>query len=527
MLTGVTMAGNASGAGFNLLISCGNEAVTDMADFVEYLADEPATKAIGLIMEKIRRPREFFAAVARAIDRGKPVVAVKLARTERTQRMAASHTGSLTGDPWVYDVALRQHGVAIARDAEELADRLVLIDKIPQERWSRVEALAVVTMTGGYASQAYDIATEEGVRMAALEDLLPRVRGWIPSAAVANPLDMAGGGYANFREILETYITSPEVDAFFLPRPMTEREERVRSIAAELGDVAKMAAKPVVLSNISGPPPDWVAEYESTALAFGNGVRPTLRGLDTIGKFVRYRERRRPPVEQPRVVARPSATTISTREGEMLPFDVTMRLLRDAGVPVAPYALIEEVVDARSVAPEFAEPYVAKLANVAHRTDLDAVRLNVRKADVPRAIAELRTIARAEGLPSVVALQPMLPSNGELLIGIHGTSELGPLVVFGLGGVFVEALNRVGGRLAPFDIEEARDLIEEFRDVKVMHGFRGRAAWDLDALARMLTNVSRLAAAGREWISSLDINPVLYDEAAGYAAVDALLFVRS
>jgi hypothetical protein len=119
----------------------------------------------------------------------------------------------------------------------------------------------------------------------------------------------------------------------------------------------------------------------------------------------------------------------------------------------------------------------------------------------------------------------MIPSIGEVFIGINGTTELGPMVVFGLGGIFVEALNRVGGRMAPFDLDEARDLIDEFRDLKILHGFRGRPAWDLDELSRILVSASRLAVEGREWISSLDLNPLLCGP-GGWTAVDALLLVK-
>ena len=119
----------------------------------------------------------------------------------------------------------------------------------------------------------------------------------------------------------------------------------------------------------------------------------------------------------------------------------------------------------------------------------------------------------------------MLEASGEALLGIQGESELGPLVVLGLGGVFVEVLNRVAGRMAPFGTDVARELVEEFADLKVMHGFRGRPGWDLDALADILVAAGRLAARGRDWIATLDINPLIYGP-GGFAAVDALLLLR-
>jgi succinyl-CoA synthetase beta subunit len=209
----------------------------------------------------------------------------------------------------------------------------------------------------------------------------------------------------------------------------------------------------------------------------------------------------------------------------MLPFAATMDLLAEHGLPVAPYQLVAPEAHASSVRPSFGGPYVVKLADVAHRTEHDAVRLRVDDAGLAVAVAELRDIAAAEDLPAVVAVQPMVEIVGEMLLGIQGQSELGQLVIFGPGGIFVEVLNRVTGRMAPFGRDEARSLIEEFADIKIMHGFRGRPAWDLDALADILLAAGRLAAGAKEWIASLDINPLVHGP-AGFHAVDAVLLVQ-
>ena len=524
VVTGVTMAGKAAGAGFNLLISSGNEAVTDLADFVDYLAGDPGTKAIGLVFEKVRRPEAFFAAVRRAIGAGKPVVATKLGRSERSQRMAASHTGALTGDAWVYEVALRQLGVTLADDPDELAERLALADKIPAQRWTEVRSLGVVALSGGFASLSYDMAQQEGLAVPALDNLLPWVQERIPSALVANPLDPTGLGTQYWGEIMGQYITSPELDAIIVSETMTVDGESVRSRVRDISEAARKVTKPVVFANASGLPPIWAREYEGEPLAFGRGIRASMRGLHTIGNLVRLQSGPRQMLQPLAPLARPQVATIPAAAGEMLPFAATMELLGEAGLPVAPYALCEPEADPRALGVSFAGPYVVKLADVAHRTEHGAVRLAVAREQIAVAVLELRQLAMASGLPALVALQPMISSRGELMIGIQ-SSELGPVVALGLGGVFVEALRRVGGRMAPFDLQEAWELIGEFRDLRVLHGFRGSPAWDLEELGRILVSAGRLASAGRDWIASLDLNPVLYGD-GGYAAVDALLLVK-
>lgn len=530
MLLGLTMATwQYARTGFNVLISAGNEAATDLADYVDFLAADANTTVIGLVIEKIRRPGAFFAAVRRAIEAGKPVVALKLARQERTQRMAASHTGALTGDAWVYDVALRQSGVVLAYDPEELIDRLALASQIPSTRWNRAEKLAVVSMTGGTASLSLDLAEVEGITMPPLDELLPWIKENLPGVTLANPLDVTGRGGPKWAETMELYGSCDGTDSLVFIHPMTDNdaEPTLPMLEAFTEAARSNPSKLFVAANVSGVPGAWSLPVVGEEVALGNGIRPTLRGLNTIGAFERFRASLREPVAAVRPLPRPRAAHLTQPEGAMLPFDATMKLLTAAGIPVAPYAIVDADVDPNQISVDFPGPYVVKLANVAHRTEHNAVRLNVGSGRaLGDAVADLRRLAADKGLPAVVAVQPVVPITGEALLGIQGESELGPLVVFGLGGVFVEALGRPSGRMAPFDREEATGMIEEFRDRKVMHGFRGQPAWDHDALADILVAAGRLAAGGREWIASLDINPLTYGP-GGYQAVDALLLLRA
>jgi acyl-CoA synthetase (NDP forming) len=527
MLSGVAMAAwQYDGCGLNVLVSAGNEAYTDLADYVDYLTDDPETVAIGLIIEKIRRPAAFFAAVRRATQAGKPVVALKLARNERSQRMAASHTGALTGDAWVYDVALRQAGVALAYDPEELVDRLALFDQVPRSRWTPVRSLGVVTLTGGYASLSLDLAMAEGIGVPALDSFGQWIRANLPGITVPNPLDTTGLGAELWSQIVDRYTASDEIDSLLVIHPLAEEDEDLGiRVVKEYARAAAAVAKPCVLANCSGVPGAWVKPLTGDAVALGRGLRPTIRGLRTLGAFARYRDALRAPLGPAPPLPRPDGTAVSQPAGDMLPFGDTMRLLASHGIPVAPYVVVPAGTNPGSVSIPFAGPYAVKLADVAHRTEHDVVRLGVAAADVPAAVAGLRERAAADGLSAVVAIQPMVAATGEALLGIQGESELGPLVVFGLGGIFAEALRRVGGRMAPFDPGQAREMIEEFRDLGVLHGFRGRPAWDLDALADILVAAGRLAAGGREWIASLDVNPLIYGP-EGFQAVDALLLLK-
>ncbi|KKC06930.1 acetate--CoA ligase family protein [Mycobacterium nebraskense] len=519
-------ASRAGGVGFNLLVSAGNEAVTDVADYLDYFARDEATRIVALAIEKIRRPDAFFDAARRCLEAGKPIVAIKLGRSERTQRMAASHTGTLTGDAWVYDVAFKQAGILPATDIDDLVDRVQFLEQLPRKRWTEVRGLAVLTATGGFAQLASDLADAEGVEVPEVERLRPFVAETIPGGAVTNPLDITGfAGVIDglWRKVLTEYEAAPEFDALLYSSQHADWNEPLFA-DIEFAEFGAVSDKPFVIAPLAGQGGQWLENYRDDGIAVGNGLRGCLRGLRTMGAFMRLRpgSRVQPSTKVP-LVPRPQAGPIAVPEGSMLPFGATMDVLAGAGIPIAPYHLIAP--GAAALAPEFAGPYVVKLADVAHRTEHNAVRLGVEAAGLGAAVDELRAVADSNGLPSIIAVQPMITGQGEAFIGIKGDSELGPLVAFGLGGVFVEVMRKIGGRMAPMSGEDAAELIDEFSDTGVLDGFRGAAPWDRCALASALTKASLLAAGGRAWIESIDINPLIVT-ADGPVAVDGLCLLR-
>jgi acetate---CoA ligase (ADP-forming) len=521
-------AWRAGGVGFNMMISAGNEPVTDMADYLEYLVDDPATQVICLVVEKIRRPDAFFAAAARARQAGKPVIAVKLARTDRTQRMALSHTGTLTGDAWVYEQAFKQAAILRADEIDELVDRAQFLEQLPRSAWSPVRGLFVFTGTGGFAAMAGDLAGDEGVEIPEVPRLSSWIGGLLPGTTVPNPLDATGfmGRRPELVDtIMQTYLDAPEFDTSIFLNQFADWDASTRTGAEAFARRAQAAGKATVIAPLAGNGGWWLDDLRRDhGVAIGNGLRGCLRGLNTMASFVRSRPDAR--LLDPGTVPglpRPQAEPVRGEAGLMLPFAATMELLSQAGVPVAPYHLVPRAGNRDEI--PFAGPYVVKLADVSHRTDHSAVRLGVAAGGLDEAIASLRALADITGLPGLVVIQPMVEADGEAFIGIRGRSELGPVVAFGLGGVFVEVLGRVSGRLAPFTGADAGELIAEFDDLGVLGGVRGRRPWDREALAGILVGAGRLAAAGRDWMDSLDVNPVIWGP-AGYAAVDGLCLLR-
>lgn len=520
-------AARPGGPGFNLMFSAGNEPVTDMADYTRFLAEDPLTRVIVLVVEKIRRPEEFFGAAALARENGKAIIAVKLGRSARAQRLAASHTGAIVGDTWTYDVAFRQAGIQLAGDIDEAIDRAQLLERVPPQRWIPVKGVTVLTATGGFAQMAADLAEVEHVDMPELTQLEPFVKENIPGGDAANPLDTTVFGLMQpglWEAILRTYSAEDDVDALVYPSQFADWDEYAGPPSVRvLADVAATSDKLFVVAPVAGRPGAWLEAFESDNLVVTNGPRGFMRGLHTMGAVARTRrDARVAAASAVAPSAAPAGTRLSVVEGTMLGFDATMRMLTQAGIAVAPYLVVESAAEAD---PWFDGPYVVKLADVAHRTEHDAVRVRVPREGIGDAIADLQRIAAADGLPPTIAIQAMVDGHGEAFIGITGRSELGPVVVFGLGGVFVEVFKRVGGRMAPFTEQDARELLAEFDDLGVLDGHRGKAAWDQDAIVATLMSASALAASGREWIDSIDINPLIITP-DGPVAVDGLALLH-
>jgi acyl-CoA synthetase (NDP forming) len=514
------------GLGLNLLVSAGNEPVTDMADYVDYLVDDPDTRVIALGLEKIRRPQAFFAAAHRARLAGKPIIALKLGRTERSRAMARSHTGTVTGDSWVYDVAFRQAGILTAADVDDLVDRIQFFDQLPVEKWSAVRGLAVLTGTGGFASLAADVAEEEHVDVPEVDRLSEWIGSVVPGAEFANPLDATGFIVQRpeiWDEVLATYADAPEFDAFVYLSQFAEWDLRSRRFSDQFAAASARTAKPFIVSPLAGHPGRWVDDYRTDhAMGVGNGLRGTWRGLNSMAAFMRGRADACVPDPATAGTIDHPAGWVESEGASILCFDEAMRLLQSVGVGVARYELYR-TGDDPSRRPEFDGPYVAKLADVAHRTEHGAVRVGLDANGIAAAIEELRTIAADKGLPADVAVQAMVAGHGEVFAGLVGRSELGPLVAFGIGGVFVELVRRVGGRLAPLTDPDADALLEEFSDFGVFDGFRGARAWDRAELCELVVKLGRLVAGGRDWLHEMDINPLILTD-DGPVAVDAVCY---
>jgi acetate---CoA ligase (ADP-forming) len=538
LMSSVAVSGTDRAIGFNYLISTGNEAVVDITDCLEFLIDDPNVRAICLVIEVLRRPEAFLAALRRAVQANKPVVALKLGRGERARAIVNSHTGSIAGESWVYEAALRQYGVGLARDIAELVDRVVYFDQLSPDKWSAVRGLAVVTPSGGGASLLSDSFGEHGLSLPSFEGSAEPIKNILPTAKVFNPLDMTGFIITHpevAEKLFDFYANEQDVDTLLMQWFV---DDSVMTIGAPFlktfGELAAKTKKTILFGSFDdGRFGEWASGLPAKGIGVTRGLLSTARALQSMSNFVRFRQRQvaRRDTKREAIANLPRPQQwIDSSVGPMLNFETSMQLMSDSGLQVAPHFLVGAERTFEGLPATFLRQCVgglcvAKLADVPHRTEIGAVRLGVDAAQALDVLQDLRSVAGRLGLPQTVVFQPQLKSDGEAFIGINSDGALGPMVVFGVGGIFIEILKQVVGLVVPFDREDIAERLGELDNTGVFKGIRGAPAWDADQLIEAILAAQRIAISGRDWLGTFDMNPLIFT-GGQFLAVDALCTLK-
>jgi acetate---CoA ligase (ADP-forming) len=525
LLRSTLAAGQQRQLGFGIAVSSGNEAVCGLHDYIDLLASDPDTRVICLVIEKVWAADAFFAAVHRARSAGKALIALKLGRTERSRKIMQSHTGAIADESWVYDIVLRQAGVLTADDIDEMLDLAQLLAQLPTESWRPVRGVAVMASSGGVAGVAADVAAKHDVALPSLEHLERWVRERVPGEGSLNPLDMTGFVMRDpqlMQELFSGYAQANEVDALVLCWWAGEGDEAwSRTLLEPFANVAAEASVPLIVTPVEATAlGSWTREFRERGVTFCRGLASTYRALGAIDDVARAARPAQPDVIHPDPAEPPAL--VATDAGAIVPFGTAMDLLERAGVSVAPYVLLEPDHDEDPSIARLGARLVVKLADAPHRTEIGAVRVDVHVDDLRSVVDELRVIARSHDLPETVVVQPLVHGHGEAFIGLQARSDLGPVVLFGRGGVLVEVAPRVGGRLLPLAPGAAERLVAEVAGEGTFRGLRGRTPWATEPLVAAVEAVAMLWQHTGTWLESADLNPVIVTD-EGVAVVDALL----
>ncbi len=519
--------------GVSVAVSSGNEAVCDLADYVDYLAADPSTAVMCLIVEKVRDPVRFFEAVRHARAQKTAVIALKLGRTETGRSIITSHTGAIADAAWVYDVAFREAGVLSATDIDDLIDRAQLFEQLPREAWTPLRRAALITSSGGVCALATDLAAASDVDLPSLPEVADWVRQTIPGAETVNPLDMTGFVVTDqdvLAELFTRYATASGIDLLALCWWVGEGDAAWGRVLLEPFAAVEGATRtPLAVTSLDATAVGaWIEEWKQRGLAVTAGLSSLFRAMSAMTQFVTYRAAPEAPAS---ARARPAGASLAnpiskTPAGELVSFAVAMGLLSDAGIPTAPYRIIDAEDDAATLTTSsLGEQLVVKLADVPHRTELGAVLSGVSAAELPEAVRRLRKIAAEANLPASVVVQPQVAGIGEAFIGLQLNTDLGSLVVLGKGGILVETSRDLAGRLLPLSRGAAESLVASVAGDAVMAAIRGQLRWPVDALVAALLAADQLAYRLAGHASSVDLNPLIVTP-TGVVAVDALIVAQ-
>ncbi len=528
---GVTILDYAAeyGVGVSQFVSVGNKADVSGNDLIQYWAEDPRTGVILMYMENFGNPRRFTV-LAREITRRKPIIVVKSGRSRAGTRAATSHTGALAETDVATDALLAQCGVIRVDTVEELFDLAMAFSHQPIPRNNRV---AIVTNAGGPGIIIADACEARGLRVAELSEVTrERLATYLPEeASLGNPVDMiASATPHSYRLVVESVLADPGVDAViasFVP-PLGVRQEDVAEAIVEA--VRGYEEKPVlaVLMGREGLP-QGLAELHRVGIPGYRFPESAVRALAAMHRYRRWLERpegtiRTFDVDRERVEIILDRTAQEGRE--LLSEIEVMEALSAYGVPTAPYGIARSADEAVRLAEEMDFPVVLKVLSprVVHKTDVGGVRVDLRNAvEVEAAFERMwREVPRRAGIaPSElegILVQAMARPGKEIIIGMTSDPAFGPLLMFGLGGIYVEALQDVVFRVHPVTDVDAHEMVRSIRGARLLEGVRGEPPTDLAAIEEVIQRISQLVA-DHERIAELDINPWL-GYAEGGVAVD-------
>ena len=522
-----------AGVAISYEVSCGNSADLNILDFIEFMIADVATDVIMVLAEHIPDGPRLLEVARRAAAREKPIVMVKLGRTEAGSHAAASHTGAMAGADEICDAALRQCGIIRVDDCNELYETAMLLRT---RRWPRGGRVAATTISGGNGVLLVDLGASLGLSFpaygaktqAALGDVLPK------HGTTANPTDVTNAAIGSpdmFKRCIEAIAGDENIDVVVPIFTLS-----VASDVRQAAEAAKIADKPVAILWPGACNDDPAFTAQSLAMEGVAVYRNTLSCMKAVRAAVRYGEFLRQPRGVP---SRPAGIDVAAARGALdaasgtLTERASKAVLAAYGFPVTREGLARNADEAARLAAELGGELALKIesADIPHKTEAGAIRLRVSgEAAVRRAFAEVTAAAAAYKKGAQldgVLVQQMAPPGLEFMLGLVMDPVFGPVVVAGLGGIHVEVLHDLTYRVAPVDHAQARTMLNELRGAKLLEGARGSAARDIEVLCDLIVRLSWLAYDYTDRIAELDVNPLmLYAQGRGACVVDALLIKR-
>jgi len=522
--------------GLSYIVSCGNQAGVTVEDYIAFLVEDDDTAVVGAFVEGFKKPETLRQAAARARALAKPIVMLKVGRSENARQAILAHTGSLAGTPEIIEAVLRQSGIVQVSSINEMIDTLALL-AAARHHTPRAWKVGILSGLGGECGRAADAADRAGVELPPLSAIsVETMKGFMPDFAnPRNPLDGTGAMYEDaglFPQLFDVMLRDEAVDVVAVnlrvnvPRPGGGAPSRPFS-RAMIEALPKNPGRLVLaFSSFAGGDLD-----QEVVRALADGGVPFLESTETAMLALRNAREHRRFLDRPERApsAAPSPRSRAGASGTLSNTEA-MQLLREFGVPLAQTIAVKDAAAAVTAADRLGYPVVLKIdsPDIAHKTDVGGVRVGCPDPAAVRVAFREMLVEVGRRVPTArldgALVQRMIAGGREMILGVKTDPLFGPAVLCGFGGIFVEQLRDVSLRVPPIGPADAAAMIAELRGAAILSGARGRAPADTGALADAIVGVAALAEAHRQSLRALDINPLLVlDDGHGVVAVDWLI----
>ena len=521
------------GIGVGIWASSGNQADLEVSDFIHYMADAPDIKVIVALIEGFKDGRKFVAAVRHAAAKGKPVVALKVGKSEYGKRSAQSHTASMTGSAEINSAVLRQFGVIEVDDMDQLVDTAwLLARRLPQGD----EKVVIYASSGGAATLAADMVGSAGLTLAEFAPHTKKRLGeLLPSyAAINNPVDVGTEIFTRptlVDDTLKAVVDDPSVGLVIYTYPLdygTVMQQNAES-TVRVQATTTVPIVPVWMSDRLG---EGYQVFVKAGLAPPRSLSNAVRAVQRWIAWGQWRKTMDANF-QPLLPAEPALSeevpmlrTLSENDGK--------KLLASAGIPVLPAGVATDLHAAVKLADAMGYPVVAKIASpdITHKSEVGGVLVGLADAQAVRSgwesiSASVQAKAPRARIEGVLIEKMAAPGGVEVFIGVQRDPIFGHILTFGLGGIYVEVFKDVSRRMLPLTPDSAAAMIREVRSFPLLDGARGRPKRDIDALVRLLLQVSDFVQANADRLQELDLNPVwVGEQGQGAIPLDAVILDR-
>jgi acetyltransferase len=527
------------GVGVGYMVTTGNEAGLETPDLMAYFAADPSIRVIVVYLEGVRNTQVFRRACKAARAAGKPVIALKLGASEGGRAAAMAHTGALAGSIETFDAISTREGVIRVRGLDELIETTECFVHADPPKGARI---AAVSLSGGKRGLLIDAFSAAGLNFDALSqdasDKLAKMLG--PGSIVGNPLDAGFAAVVDpsvYMRSIKIMIDDPDTDIVIIDAELPKAPHELRERNLRIVDgMAAAASKPVV----------YISTMSIGFTEFTKGLRKSLphiavmQGLDravgAIKSLIDYASLRK---EVPEVVSSSSASAramlekmLKNASGAALDEVASKKLLKAYGIPVSREEIAETAADAVKIAKKIGFPVVAKVvsADILHKSDIGGVVLNINSAaEVRQAFNDITArVKKLKGKPKLegILIAQQVKAELELVVGASLDAEMGPVVLFGTGGVDIELMKDVALAGAPLDEADARELINRTKAGVKLRGYRGKPALHEASAIKAIVGLSNLMADAGTRIASIDVNPFLINTRTG-VAVDGLIVLNN